>query len=75
MAAGGYIFRAGNHEFSESGGVKKKRKFGKKLEINDALDNFVFLTRSKGFRGTFFWGSGVVVQGEADFYLATAAHK
>ena len=68
-------FQAANADFSETGSDVKPNKFGEKQLINDARENFIFLTRSMGSRGTYFYGSGVVVEGEEDVYLATAAHK
>ena len=69
--------RAAGEEFAEDGEMasNNSKSFGKKVQIDDDLDNFVFLTRSVGHHGTNFCGSGVVVEGREYVYLATAAHK
>ena len=74
MAAPIPEFFAANGDFTETG-ESPSSKFGEKVKLNDISDVFILLTRAVGLHGNYYWGSGVVVEGENGVYLATAGHK
>ena len=67
-------FFAANGDFTEIG-KSPSSEFGEKVKLNDISDVFILLTRAVGLHGNYYWGAGVVVEGDNGVYLATAGHK